>query len=119
MRWHAVAYILNGTLDLYGNKLCLIGEDLGLEDVEDVEIPNVVTLTHEETCASLRLTYAMCYYSSQGTTIRDRHILLFESRKDKFTKRHLNVGMSRATHGKFVHIPSTKDEFKLIKKARR
>ena len=66
----------------------------------------------------LRLHYALCYYSAQGTTIRDRHVVLFDTRNDKYTMRHLNVGMSRATNGRYIHIPNKEQEWKLMRASR-
>ena len=78
-----------------------------------------MTLNHAEACASLRMTYALCYYSAQGTTIRDRHVALFDTRKEHFTHRHLNVGLSRATHGSYLHVPTRVQEMATMNKVRR
>ena len=115
-RWQAFAHIFRETFELYGNNLRLREDDD--EDEADPDTPNLVKLTHFETCAMLRLTYALCYYSAQGTTIRDRHVVLFDTRNDKYTMRHLNVGMSRATNGRYIHIPNKEQEWKLMRASR-
>ena len=51
----------------------------------------------------LRLTHAMCYYTTQGRTIKDKRILLFDTGHPHFSRRALIVGLSRARHGKHVH----------------
>ena len=70
------------------------------------------------------MTYAFRDYSAKGTTLRDRHVVLFDTRhqtKDgddtvsHFAMRHFIVGLSRATHGDNVHIPTPKQEAMLMK----
>ena len=46
----------------------------------------------------------------QGKTCRDKHILLL----DTSHMRTLIVGMSRATHGKYVHVATPFDEERLL-----
>jgi len=76
-------------------------------------------LTHAEVSKTMRLTYALCYASIQGRTLKDRHILLLDTmHREYFTMRHLIVGVSRATHGQFVHLPTLRAEFALVKRAR-
>ena len=117
VRWQAFAHIFNKTFELYGNNLRLREE--GDEEEGDPDAPDIVRLSHAETCASLRMTYALCYYSAQGTTIRRKHVVLFDSYKKHFTLRHLNVGLSRATHGCYVHVPNVQQENILLSKAAR
>ena len=52
----------------------------------------------------LRLTHCMCYYTIQGQTTRDKHILLIDTEHPNFSRRALIVGLSRATHGQDVHV---------------
>ena len=52
----------------------------------------------------LRLTHAMCYYTIQGRTIRNKHIQLIDTEHPNFSRRSLIVGLSRATHGEYVHV---------------
>ena len=62
------------------------------------------TIPLDQICSQLRLCHAMCYYTSQGRTVRDRHVVLLDTCHPRFSIRALIVGMSRATHGDFVHI---------------
>ena len=116
-RWNVLARLFPKVLALEGDKLRLREED---EDIEDEEtIMDVAQLTHEEASAMLRMTYAFCYYSVQGATLRDRHVVLFDTyHKKYFTLRHLIVGMSRATHGKYVHVLSERQGHALMRRAR-
>ena len=50
------------------------------------------------------MAHAMCYYTSQGRTIRDRHIVLLDTTHQHFSTRSLIVGLSRATHGSYLHV---------------
>ena len=38
-----------------------------------------VSVPLDEVCAQLRLCHALCYYTSQGRTVRDRHIVLLDT----------------------------------------
>ena len=58
----------------------------------------------EDVCEQLRLTHAMCFYTTQGRTVRDRHIVLLDTANRNFSVRALIVGLSRATHGSFLHV---------------
>ena len=117
VRWTCFARLFPEVLVLEGDKIRLRTE----EDEEDEEeaIQDVVTLTHAEASDVLRMTYAFAYYSVQGATLRDRHVALFDTRhrRSYFTLRHLIVGMSRATHGKFVHVLSAEQEELLMTRA--
>ena len=62
------------------------------------------TVKLEQVCEKLRLTHSMCYYTVQGRTLRDRHIVLLDTDHRHMSMRALIVGMSRATHGSYVHI---------------
>ena len=67
----------------------------------------------------MRLTYALCYASIQGRTLKDKHFLLLDMMHRKyFTMRHLIVGLSRATHRKYVHLPTLSEELALVERAR-
>ena len=69
---------------------------------------------------TMRLTYALWYASIQGRTLKDKHILLLDTmHRDYFTMRHLIVGMSRATHGQYVHLPTLSAESALCRRATR
>ena len=52
----------------------------------------------------LRLTHAMCYYTVQGRTIKDRRIMLIDMDNPHFSRRALIVGLSLATHNSAVHV---------------
>ena len=58
----------------------------------------------DQVCGQLRLTHAMCYYTCQGRTVKDRHIVLLDTDHFHFSTRSLIVGLSRATHGRYLHI---------------
>ena len=58
----------------------------------------------EQVCEQLRLTHAMCFYTVQGRTVRDRHIVLLDTANRNFSVRALIVGLSRATHGSYLHV---------------
>ena len=106
-RWQAVAQNFDTTFKLCGNVLRWREEDE--EDTSDV-----IKLSHKDACASFRLTYALCYYSAQGTTIRDKNVLLFHTHHEHFDLRYLNVGLSRVTHGKYMHVLNVEQENILI-----
>ena len=64
----------------------------------------------EDVCEQLRLCHAMCYYTVQGRTVRDRHIVLLDTENRNFSVRALIVGLSRATHGSFLHVGDDNSE---------
>ena len=64
----------------------------------------------EDVCEQLRLCHAMCYYTCQGRTVRDRHIVLLDTRHKHFSVRAIIVGLSRATHGKYLHVGDDNSE---------
>ena len=61
-------------------------------------------------CTQLRMAHAMCYYTSQGRTIRDRHIVLLDTTHQLFSVRALIVALSRATHGSYLHVGDEQSE---------
>ena len=63
-----------------------------------------------EVCAQLRMAHAMCYYTCQGRTVRDRHIVLLDTTHQHFSVRALIVGLSRATHGSWLHVGDEQSE---------
>jgi hypothetical protein len=69
-----------------------------------------VSLPREEMCTQTRMSHAMCYYSIQGRTIKDRHIVLLDCSHHFFGVRNLIVGLSRATHGDYLHIGDNASE---------
>jgi hypothetical protein len=75
-----------------------------------------LTLTHSEASHNLRLTEALTYPSVQGRTLRDKHILLMDANeRSHFSSRHLVVGLSRATHGKYVHVAQERQSRVFVK----
>ena len=70
-----------------------------------------------DACRLLRPGYAVTYNALQGLTLSEKHIVLADVRHSHFTARHLNVGMSRATHGRFVHILSSREQRALLQRA--
>ena len=105
---------------LFPTKLMTSGNKITLKDAtEEVEDwPETVELSHNEASMYLRLTYALTYASIQGRTIRNKNICLLDThRRRYFTTRHLIVGVSRATHGCYVHIPTETQEKAVLQKA--
>ena len=62
------------------------------------------TLPHDVCALVMRLQHALCYYSTQGRTLRDGRVRLTQTSHMHFTKRHLIVGLSRTGHGQDVEI---------------
>ena len=65
---------------------------------ESVKIPI------DEVCSQLRPTHAMCYYTMQGRTVKNRHMILLDTGSEHFSVRALIVGLSRVESGSFLHI---------------
>ena len=76
-----------------------------------------VTVPLDDVAHVLRLTHAMCYYTVQGRTFRS-HMVLLDTGHKHFSRRALIVGLSRATNGRLVHIP-TDDEADVFTGGRR
>ena len=105
---------------LFPAKLMTSGNKISLKEAtEEVEdSPETVELSHNEASMYLRLTYALTYASIQGRTIRNKNICLLDTHHRRFfTTRHLIVGVSRATHGRYVHIPTETQEKAVLQKA--
>ena len=51
--------------------------------------------------------------------MREKHICLLDTGNRHFTSRHLIVATSRATHGKYVHVPDREQEAAVKKDADR
>ena len=92
------------------------GEEADVEETSTKK--SQVTLLLEDVPAVMRLTHAMCFYTVQGRTLRD-HTLLIDTNHPKFSRRALIVGLSRATHGDYVHIASAEDQEIFLGKRRR
>ena len=78
------------------------------------KIPRRIVLSHSDFACKLRLPYARCYYTVQGKTYRNTHVVLLDTSHKRFDMRKLIVGMSRATHGRYVHVATGLDEKKLL-----
>ena len=79
------------------------------DEPEEVVIPDetdrhTFSLTKEAVSRVLRVQHALVYASIQGRTMREKHLGLLDTTHLGFTMRHLIVSLSRATHGKYVHI---------------
>jgi hypothetical protein len=62
-----------------------------------------LSLTQVEVVRDLRLSHAITYHSSQGSTLEGR-IRLWDADHPRFTRRHLYVGISRATNNALVEV---------------
>ena len=82
--------------------------------VDMTKIPRRVVLSHKEFACKCRMAYARCYYTVQGKTCRDKHVLLLDTSHWRFDMRKLIVGLSRATHGQYVHVATPADEQQLM-----
>ena len=71
---------------------------------EDIEVPL------EDIPYLLRLTHAMCDYTIQGRTFRDKHILLIDTDHPNFAHKALILGLSRATRGQVAHVADNEAE---------
>lgn len=80
------------------------------EDYRNGRADETVEVPIDCMCSQLRMTHAMCYYTVQGRTVKERHVLLLDTDHPHFSVRALIVGMSRATHGQYVHIGDDESE---------
>ena len=64
----------------------------------------LVKIPIEAVCSQLRPTHAMCYYTMQGRTVKNRHMVLLDTDNQHFCVRSLIVGLSRVEKGSFLHI---------------
>jgi hypothetical protein len=77
-----------------------------------------IQLTYAEASQFLRLAHVLCYASVQGSTISE-HVLMLDLEHRYFSMRSLIVGMSRATHGRFVHMATQEQQRELLASAPR
>jgi hypothetical protein len=77
-----------------------------------------IHLTYAEASRYLRLAHVLCYASVQGSTISE-HVLMLDLQHQYFSMRSLIVGMSRATHGRFVHMATREQQKELLASAPR
>jgi hypothetical protein len=78
-----------------------------------------ITLSHEEAVTALRLSFALCYASVQGLTIRDSHVLMLDTKHHHFDARAMIVGVSRVTDSKYLHVATPAQERALMARTRR
>ena len=69
-----------------------------------------VEIEIQDMCSQLRLTHAMCYYTIQGRTIKNRDIVLLDTNHPHFTVRSLIVALSRVEDSKYLHIGDCNSE---------
>ena len=69
----------------------------------------VGTATTDDLCSMIEM--------AQENDHVDDHILLLDLAHRHFQLRTLNVGMSRATHGKYVHLATRGEEYVLLSHA--
>ena len=121
-RWQQFFYLFGDTFELMGNVATLAKDNAPTKDGEEprplgvAKVAQKLTLTHAEASHNLRLTEALTYPSAQGRTLRDKHILLMDANeRSHFSPRHLVVGLSRATHGNYVHIAQGRQSRAFVK----
>ena len=118
VRWLSFALLFPKTFTVSGNVVSLVGDSDDHDQDPDApdlnKIPRRLVLSHSDFACRLRLPYARCYYTVQGKTYRNTHIVLLDTSHKRFDMRKLIVGMSRATHGKYVHVATGLDEKKLL-----
>ena len=56
-----------------------------------------------EAAACLRLCYAAVYYSCQGRTLKEQHVMLLDTDHPHFSLRRLYVGASRVQRSMYLH----------------
>ena len=104
----------------------LADEEDSEEEEEEVQPPpkkkakvekevGVHILTVKQVMEMLRLQHALVHASIQGRTMRNEHIGILDCFTPNFTMRNMIVAMSRATHGKFVHVFSSEQQRDLLK----
>ena len=84
-----------------------------------IDMAGWYTVTHAEFARIFRPQHALVYANIQGRTMREKHICLLDTGNRNFTVRHLIVAISRATHGKYVHVPDREQEAAVKKDADR
>jgi len=90
----------------------------GYKFVDMADLVGFYTLTHTQAAKMFRPQHALVYANIQGRTMREKHIALLDTYNLKFSVRHLIVATSRATHGKYVHLPDSKQEAKILDEAK-
>jgi hypothetical protein len=91
--------VLNGVLYIV---VSFTEESISVRPHEDFQA-NAVQLSLAEASECLRLCYAAVYYSCQGRTLKEQHVMLLDTDHPHFSMRHLYVGASRVQHSKYLH----------------
>ena len=91
--------VLNGVLYIVTG---FTEESISIRPHEDFQA-NAVQVSLTEASECLRLCYAAVYYSCQGRTLKEQHVMLLDTEHPHFTLRHLYVGASRVQHSKYLH----------------
>ena len=68
------------------------------------ESGEIAVIPLEDMCTQMRMSHAMCYYTVQGRTIEERHVVLLDTDHQHFSVRSLIVGLSRVEESSFLHI---------------
>jgi hypothetical protein len=102
-----VLYIVT---DITATAICLRMRAEYCKDPEELADDEKAEVALEDACSMLRLSHASCYYTVQGRTVKDRHIVLLDTSHPYFTVRSLIVGLSRGTHGCYLHIGDSGSE---------
>ena len=117
LRWLNFALLFPQTFEVSGNVVSLVGEGDDKEDTKAIDLNKVrkrVVLSHTDIACELRLSYARCYYTVQGKTYRNTHVVLLGASHNRFDMRKLIVGMRRATCGQYVHVVTCADEKRML-----
>ena len=85
-------------------------DDEDLPDSDVAKAPLHITIPKLDVPKLLRLTHAMCYYTIQGRTLKNKRVLLLVTEFKHFTSRALIVGLSRVTHGAHVSVATREME---------
>ena len=85
-------------------------DDEDLPDSDVAKAPSQITIPKLDVPKLLRLTHAMCYYTIQGRTLKNKRVLLLDTGVQYFTSRALIVGLSRVTHGAHVSVATMEME---------
>ena len=93
--------------------------DTEAPDTDVARAPHEIKVPYQNLPMLLRLTHAMCYFTVQGRTLRNKRVLLVDTEHSFFQRRSLIVGLSRATHASLVHVASEEDEERVTGRRRK
>ena len=124
---HSVMYIVaavseewievNMAPECCAERLNSEGESLSAKELAALDRQEKgIRLTYTEASQYLWLAHVLCYASVQGSTISE-HLLMLDLQHRHFSMRSLIVGMSRATHGMFVHMATQEQQRNLLASA--